>query len=166
MDTSAASVIPEVPSTPVEVATRQPFFQFLQMAVSLHCATAKRCRAASNGCVTGRNYIRGQITITCRLKIKFQRQLNDSWRDARCLNDAKSTMVKRCVRIGELCMIKNVKELRAEFQISRPIRSKGGALNECEIEIHLVGTSDNTRARVAESCGFSVIPDYRGSGET
>src|SRR5579864_8607346 len=151
MDTSAASVIPEVPSTPVEVATRQPFSQFLQMAVSLHCATAKRCRAASNGSVTGRNYIRGQITVTCRLKIKFQRQLNDSRCDARCLNDAKSGIVKRCVRIRELCMVEDVKELRAEFQISRPIRSKGGAFNEREIEIHLVWSADNAGPRVAES---------------
>ncbi|HVA18289.1 MAG TPA: hypothetical protein VMV59_11325, partial [Candidatus Dormibacteraeota bacterium] len=63
-------------------------------------------------------------------------------------------------------MVEDVKELRAEFQISSSIRSKGSAFNEREIEIYLVGTSDNTRARVAESCGYSVIPDYRRSGET
>src|SRR5690348_9204552 len=53
-------------------------------------------------------------------------------------------------------MVKEIEELRAKFQVSALLRTKCSALNECEIEIHLVGSADDAGPRIPKSGGLST----------
>ena len=95
-------------------------------------------------------------------KYEFQRYLSDAWIHCRAADDTEGWGTEVCVGIGELRMIQQVEELRAELDTTAFVRpSDFYRFQNGDVQVRLPWTINDTCAATSETGSNTILTNNR-----